>query len=422
MTVLLAIACTQNAISFQESPEKTTESPPTDTAIEQAPGDTAPDPVEVEHVLDAPAQANLDCGAPIMADRATDCVLTMDWPDGARNFEGAAAVHVRGRSSADFPKQQFKVELGTSEVSEPADLLGLGRESDWVLNGMWIDRALFRNKLAYDLFRRLGGETDWAPESAYVELTLDGDYLGIYLLTETVDHDASRLDFGDDDGTGSQFIVSADEEGFYSSVQYAGWAIDYPGSDTPIVKHGVESRIGAWEDLVNGAGDPFTEMDLDSFVRFVLVEEFVKNNDGFFLSHRVYTHDDGFLHMVPWDVDLSLGQPSYNDNENPASWLAYRPAFVIGSGAYPEFQARFVELWQEARQGPLATEEILGWQTDTRALLGDAVSRNWTRWDIRSVDFYGYLYPVSAPDEEYARVATFTEARLEWMDTMVANY
>lgn len=416
------LACAPGSLPLA-SPSDTADSL-TDTGLEIAPGDSTPKEKPPEHVLDAPALASLACESAITPEAETPCTFSLYWPDGELNFAGGASVQIRGRSSEGFPKQQYKLELGSSAVPEPADLLGMGRESDWVLNGMWIDRALFRNKLAYDLFRELGEGNDWAPESAYVELTLDGDYRGIYLLTETVDHDASRLDFADDDGTGSRFIVAADEAGFYSPVQYAGWEIQYPGaeSQTPAVVAGVKERIALWETLLMNGGDPFTEMDLDSFVRFVLVEEFVKNNDAYYLSHRVYSHDDGSLHMVPWDLDLSLGQPSYNDNENPESWIAYRPDLVWRPALQQRFAEKFVEQWEIARQGPLATEEILGWQQGVVEHLGEAVDRNWARWDIETVDFGGYLYRVSTPDAEYLRVADWTERRLEWIDAAVATY
>ena len=424
MVLTFALACSPHSVVLGSDDHSMGSNAGLDTAPEVAPGDSSADPEPAEHVLDAPAMATLACGVPISADAESACTFVLDWPDGAPNFDGDATLQVRGRSSEGFPKQQYKLELGSSDVAAPADLLGLGRESDWVLNGMWIDRALFRNKLAYDLFRELGGGTDWAPESAYVELTLDGDYIGVYLLTETIDHDASRLQFADDEGTGTQFIVAADEAGFYSPVQYAGWEIEYPGaeSQTAAVVAGVRERVAMWEALVMAGQDPFTQMNLDSFVRFVLVEEFVKNNDGYYLSHRIYTHDDGSLHMVPWDLDLSLGQPSYNDNENPESWIAYRPDFVLNSALHAAFAERLSEQWEAARAGPLANQEVLAWQQGVRDLLGDAIDRNWTRWDIESVDFGGYLYRVSSPDEEYARVTTWTEQRLAWMDAEVERY
>ncbi len=395
-----------------------------DTEVENAPGDTGRDTGEVdppEPAMTAPGTATLTCDGPLTTND-TRCVFEAWWPDGTLEVSSQADVRVRGRSSEGFPKHQFGMEF-VDDAGEPtsAELFGMGSEGDWVLNGMWIDRALFRNKFAFDLFRELGGGADWAPESVYVELTIDGDYVGLYLLNETVDRDASRLDFAEDDGTGSRFIVAASEDGIASTVQYGSWEVDYPTDPSPQAVTNIAARLGDWEREITAGGDPFTEMDLDSFVLFVLIEELVKNNDGYYLSHRVYTGDDGFLHMVPWDLDLSLGQPSYNDNENPYSWIAYRPAIVADS-ANDAFHARFSSVWAEAREGLLATDAVLARQEAYRAHMGDAINRNWARWDIMDVDFGGYLYVVSSPEEEYARVSAWTEARLEWMDAAVESY
>jgi hypothetical protein len=367
---------------------------------------------------------SLTCAGAIPEDTDVDCEIELRWPDGTVAWTGPAGLHRRGRSSSDFPKPQYKLTLRDADGNDAeADLFGMGGEADWVLNGMWIDRALIRNKLAFDLFRALSDGVDWAPESAYTELTLNGGCEGVYLLTEVIDRDAARLDFERDDGTGRRFIVKADEDGFRSNIQYAGWAIDYPtGADlTRAVESAVEARIGAWERSLR-AGDGVDEMDLDSFVRFIIVEEFMKNNDGYFLSHRVWAGDDGWLRMVPWDLDLTLGQPYYNDNYRTDTWVAYRPELVTAAADQDRFRTRLLELWTEARQGPLATDAVLDRIAAQRAVLGDAVDRNWARWDITTVDFAGSLYPVSSPEEEYALVEAWVRERLVWMDETIDAY
>ncbi len=421
--MILLLACTPSPISLGGD---SVPAPPGDSGLEVVPGqtpgeDSADTGSEPDPQLSSPGTATLSCDGQLSTTDSR-CVFEAWWPDGTLEVSTGADVRIRGRSSEGFPKHQYGMEF-VNDAGEPtsAELFGMGSEGDWVLNGMWIDRAMFRNKLAFDVFRELGGGNDWAPESVYVELTIDGDYVGLYLLNETVDRDRSRLDIAEDDGTGQSFIVAASEDGIYSNVQYGRWEIDYPTEVTGAVQRGVEARLAAWEAEITGRGDPFTEMDLDSFVRFVLVEEFVKNNDGYYLSHRVYAHPDGYLHMVPWDLDLSLGQPSYNDNENPYSWIAYRPAIVADS-ANDAFHQRFSEMWAEAREGTLATDAVIGRQEALRAHMGEAIDRNWSRWNIEDVDFSGYLYRVSSPEEEYARVATWTEARLDWMDAAVESY
>jgi hypothetical protein len=163
-------------------------------------------------------------------------------------------------------------------------------------------------------------------------------------------------------------------------------------------------------------------VDLDSAVAFVLLEETFKNNDAYFLSHHVYTRRDGRLGFVPWDLDLSLGQPSYNDNENPASWIAYRPDLIEGMAQTPGFAERMTEMWLEWRAGALADAVVLGRIDAITAAIGPAAARNFERWPIGDIQFGGYLYAVGSWDEEVTRVRTWLAARLAWMDTNVASY
>ncbi|MDY4116893.1 MAG: CotH kinase family protein, partial [Blautia sp.] len=69
-------------------------------------------------------------------------------------------------------------------------LAGMGANSEWVLNGPYLDKTLIRNKLVYDLARELNG---WAPDTRFVELFVDGEYQGVYLAVEPVTNGESRL-------------------------------------------------------------------------------------------------------------------------------------------------------------------------------------------------------------------------------------
>lgn len=399
-----------------------------DTGLPVVPGDSAAsaDSDTAPPVQTAPGSATLDCATPPVADGKVDCTLHIEDQDGDVQWDGVAGVSLHGRSSLDFPKPQLSIELRDSDDNDlPADLFGMGEESDWMLNGMYIDRALFRNKLCFDLYRDLTAEREWAPESVYVELTWQGEYYGVYQLEERVDHGAGRAPVPDDDGNGTSFIVRGDEEGFPSALQYGRWAVVYPpeAAQTHAVLASVQARLIAMETAI-AAQDETTwqQVDLESAVAFVLMEEFIKNNDAYYLSHHAWTGEDGRIRFTPWDVDLSLGQPNYNDNENPESWIAYRPALVADLAAAPGFSARMASMWAEWRAGALSDATIDAWLAANPTLLGDAVDRNFTRWPIEEIQFGGTLYAVTSYDDEITRVSDFVHARVLWMDVNVGSY
>lgn len=382
---------------------------PIDAAVD------APPPRE----LTGPVQVAITCPGPIPVAGKLDCTITIAWPEGDVVYQGPAGIGLHGRSSLNFPKKQYAIELRNPDGSDRAvDLFGMGAEADWLLNGAWLDRSLLRNKLGYDLHRAMGGS---APDSRFAEVTLDGAARGVYLLVERLERGRERLLMPGDDGTGRSFLVMGSESGLASTVQAKRWEVLYP-EPAPA---GVATRLAAVEQAITARTEAmFDQLDRASLVDFVLLEEAVKNNDAYFLSHHLYTGVDGKLRFVPWDLDLSWGQPSYNHNELADAWLLYRPLLVSGPAAVPSFRAALVARWAELRAGVLATDAVLARIDGYRRLLGPAIARNWTAWDItapqRTPGFP--LYAVTSADDEYAHLEAFVRARLAWVDASIASY
>lgn len=128
-----------------------------------------------------------------------------------------------------------------------ANLLGMGADGDWVLHGNYYDRSLVRNALGFDLYREMGG---YAPEGGWCELTLQGAPWGVYSLLEHIDHDDDRL--------------------------------------------GLSAHPGSMLDWV----------DLDSAVDIVILEELMRNNDGWFLSLYAWRDADKLRQGVLTDDAL----------------------------------------------------------------------------------------------------------------------
>ncbi|MCK6504223.1 CotH kinase family protein [Myxococcota bacterium] len=383
------------------------------------------EPVGLCHIV-------LECPEEIPDEPKIPCHLEVR--DAAKElvYLGYAGLETRGRSSAGAPKHQYSVELWDARGEEvEADLLGMGDEADWVFNGNYFDRLLVRNPLAYDLFRAAGevGDPAWpryAAEHRFCDLTLDGTWLGIYSLMERIKRDDDRLSIEADDGTGSSFVLKLDDgEALVSnSLGYGGWSVIYPKDPDAAQQAGITAAIQAWQ--AAALADPSSlpaHVDVDSVIDFILLQELMKNNDAFYLSVHLWKDRDGPLVFSPWDLDLSLGQPSYNDNENPYSWLLYRPAMVTAFRDVPGFSERLAARWAELRAGPWATGEILDRIDGYQEVMGaDAIAANFEVWPIEEIDFSGYLYAVDSYEEEDARVRAWVHRRAAWMDEHIAEW
>ena len=335
----------------------------------------------------------------------------------------AVEVHQADAGSSDL---NFDLYLQASSGRHRPDLFGFGSEDDWVLNGAYIDRLLWRNKFAYDLFQSFGGSERYAAEQAFCELSLDGDYVGVYLLGERIEPAGGRLEMQDDDGTGSSFVIKLDDAGGFrdSEVSDGEWRVVYPDDDEAAWP-GIAAALDTWEaEVLAGREAQWDYFDVDSAVDWVLIEELTKNNDAYFLSVHLWRDGGGKMFLAPWDFDLTFGYPYYDCGAE--SWVP-RQYYVDAWADSPLFQERLAARWVELRKGPLAEAALLDRIAGYEAIMGDAIDRNFARWPIEDIAFSwgdvdNWLCPVDSWEEEHTRVLDWLPERLVWIDDHVAGF
>jgi len=118
---------------------------------------------------------------------------------GPADFDGRALINLRGRASLRYPKRSYTLKtVDASEDIATFSILGMPKESDWVLYAPYPDKTLMRDVLAYELSNAIGR---WAPRTRFVELFLNEtggkvgrrDYLGVYVVEEKVKRDKGRV-------------------------------------------------------------------------------------------------------------------------------------------------------------------------------------------------------------------------------------
>lgn len=97
-------------------------------------------------------------------------------------------------------KKSYKIEFAKKQ-----SMLGMPKDKDWALIANHYDKSLMRNFIAYRLSSALGAY--YAPRCEFVELYLNGEYLGVYLLTETIKVSKNRVNIPKDDNS---YIVEFD--------------------------------------------------------------------------------------------------------------------------------------------------------------------------------------------------------------------
>ncbi|MEZ4235980.1 MAG: CotH kinase family protein [Myxococcota bacterium] len=354
--------------------------------------------------------------------------------------DNVLAVEVH-RASAGIEESSFDLYLEAKGEDAPTNLLGMGKAEDWILNGQYVDRVLFRNRLAYDMFQELGGVERYATETRFCELELNGEYRGIYTLGESIQRDDDRLDIGKGDQPGDTFIVKNDDVGqgiHDNQVGYGFWQLVYPDASDAEAVDTVSATLAGWEAsvLAPDPGDMFAWMDLDSAVDWVLLNEFMKNRDAYLLSVHLWRDQGQPLRFTPWDLDLSMGSYPFDDC-TAQGWVSrtyldlqgveHDIPFIQKMAEVPAFRDRLVTRWQELRAGPWSDQAIADHVAHYDELLAPVLDANVARWPVEDIVFstYGvddWLCPVSSYQEEHDHVMSFISERLAWMDANISTF
>jgi hypothetical protein len=436
LALLLGQACSRPNVAVQPRGDSRA---PEDS--QPAPADSEPPEPDTEQLPDNTAETWetpelcrvwVACEETIPDEPKIPCELRVESNAGTVLYQGWAGIEERGRSSNSFPKHQYAVELWGSESGGAiqANLYGMGWESDWILNGNYADRALFRNKLGFDLHRAAANEGEWTAETVLCELELDGEWLGVFTLGERAKRDEERIPVSDATDGSSWIVKNDDSEGFTDSTGfYAYWQLVWPRAEevAPAAQAAITADIRAFQAAIAG-GDPeavWNVVELDSAVDFVITHELSKNNDAYFLSVHMWKDSEGLIHFSPWDLDLAFGgYPISNCGWD--GWVGYRSPAISAFARSATFRARLAERWRAMREGPLATEQVMARMDRYTEVMGESLYRNFEVWPIEEIDFCWsdncYLCPTDSVEGEQAYIREWTTNRLSWMDDNIERY
>ncbi|MFN0067850.1 MAG: CotH kinase family protein, partial [Limisphaerales bacterium] len=325
------------------------------------------------------------------------------------------ATDRRGSSTGGQPKPNLNVEVrGETDDDLDVELLGLPAESDWVLHAPYnFDPAGFRNPLAYSLSRQVGR---YASRHRFAEVYLNtggsalsqSRYQGLYNVLERIKRgpdrvDVDRLEPFDSaalEVTGGYLFkidrLGPGENGFSAGGQTFAYVdpreelIRTPQrlpQRTYLTKYlndlNTALNRAAFSDPV--AGYP-AFVDVPAAVDHHLLNTFFYNVDALRLSTYLHKPRDGQVTWGPvWDFDRALGSTDGRDAQ-PRGWNATGGTDFF---YYPwwdrmfqdvNFWQRWIDRWQELRDGPLADTNLFVRIDALNAEIREASARDFSRW------------------------------------------
>jgi len=357
------------------------------------------------------------------------------------NYSGNIAIEKRGQSSLFFfPKHGYGFETRDDQWNDlNVELLP------------YSDKTLIRNVVAMDIANQMD---QYASRTQPVELIINDQYQGIYILMEKIKRDKNRVDIAkltEADTVGIEltggYVFKIDKgdpdwSSFYSLSEVPGQLLGFqyvsPNRNNilPKQKDYLKSYVDSFEIALknpayNYGGKFITSyIDVNSFADHYIMAELTKNVDAFRIStylHKEKDTDGGLLKIGPvWDFNLGFGNVDYCEG-----WDTNGSVMDIGGCAaeHPFWWDRLLDYgpfdnavrcrYQAYRNAHLRDEAVEVMIVDHAAsLTQEARARDDDEWMAIGQYVWPNFFVGKNYDQELENLKSFILNRLDYLDSV----
>ncbi|MCR5180921.1 MAG: CotH kinase family protein [Bacteroidaceae bacterium] len=322
-----------------------------------------------------------------------------------------AGIRGRGNSTWEwYDKKPYRIKFDTKQK-----VLGMSRAKSWVLLANYRDVTDMMNTYVFELGQMMG--LPFTNHCRYVEVLLNGEYIGLYQLTEQVQQGSNRVDISDDRG----ILLSLDvddgpqggdrsERSFWTKGYQMPAVVKYPDEEvlTPALLDSIREVFGQLESAIKQKNYAAASelLDMESFARYVMIQELVYNVE-LSAPRSIYLHKDGDGKWVMgplWDFDAGYDfdwADMYHGHDYFASYQEtvmgsnpvkrngnYKdtPQFFTDLFGTQEFVDLYKETWQQYADSIVSRpwEEVIKYMNQFRQ---GAITRENQKWPIRNKSF-----------------------------------
>lgn len=374
-------------------------------------------------------------------------------------YNGNIGIEIRGAWSSTLPQKPYGIETrDASGANLNVSLLGMPTENDWILLANYNDKTFMRNTLAYELSRKMG---HYAPRTRMVEVIVNNEYLGIYILMEKIKRDKDRVDIAkltnldiSGDNVSGGYIFKIDYFDSSNSWQSNFRPTDYPEKIVNYVyadpepadlvlqqKEYLRTAVNSFESVLYSSG--FADktkgypawIDVNSFLDYFIVNEVARNVDAFKKSVYFFKDKDskgGKINAGPvWDFDWAWKNIwdcstfsaidgsgwSYRINDCPKIWPNSN-GWMVRLLQDENFANALNKRYFELRKSYLSSQYLNSYIDSVQNLANEAQARHYFKWPILGLK-------VGAPEVDFQpstyagqvnQFKSWIQTRLTWLD------
>ena len=340
------------------------------------------------------------------------CHIALNAKGSFTSYSASAGIRGRGNSSyLWYDKKPMRLRF-----DDKHKVLGLSKARSWVLLANYRDVTDMMNTFVFEAGEWLG--LPFTNHTRYVELFVNGDYRGVYQLTEQVQQNKNRVAVSDergillsldvDDGPGENPGAT---DNFTSKVYKMPACVKYP-DDEAFTENTVDSVKAVFATLEQAIKDKnYAQvkelLDIPSFIKYLQLQEFVYNVE-LSAPRSIFLFKDGddkwFMGPL-WDFDagydfdwgdMYTGHTFFSNyretvmGTNPLKrngQYSYVPQFFTDLFGCKEFVEEYKSRWAAVK------DEIVGRNWDEcmkyveNLRKSGAMEREAVRWPIRGKNF-----------------------------------
>ncbi|WP_163713704.1 CotH kinase family protein [Mangrovibacterium lignilyticum] len=364
-------------------------------------------------------------------DDYVNCIISINSENEDWSYSGTGRVRGRGNSTwLWYPKKPYRIKL-----DDKAEILGLAADKDWVLLADYRDPTHLMNTFVFTVGQGLG--LPYTNHSRYVEVILNEDYVGLYMLTEQVEEGSNRVAI--DEVEGLLLSLDADDgpelapeetDNFWSSVYHMPVRVKVPDIIDESHLASIQAEFAKLEAAIKSADYTTVEqlMDISSFINFMIIQELVYNVEvAAPRSINLYRDKGGKWTMGPlWDFDAGFDfdwATMYTGHDYFYSYrelvLGTNPVNHTGGYIVPAF---FTDLFKSERfvdeykaNWLVVKDQIMAeyWETTQTFANGfaEAMGRDAIRWPIGKNN-----------ETETQRMQQWLTNRVNYLTNVIDNY
>lgn len=219
-----------------------------------------------------------------------------------------AGIRTKGnmtlKSVASSDSDRYSYRIKFNKYVKGNKLLGL---AELCLNNGYSDPSYMREYLHYEILRELGMN---APETAFCNVYINGEYAGFYLAVEGLDDTFLEDNFGESYKNGNFYKMDEGSTLEYKEDENYSYADLKSGNDEDLSSF--KEFVKKLNDVTTGEkGDIESFLNVDSALKYIASNTVLCNYDSYNgnMHHNFYLYEDenGVFTVVPWDFNMSFG-------------------------------------------------------------------------------------------------------------------